>query len=166
MFKAKLIAVVLLMCLVISLVSPAYASGLSDSSIRDFAYRNALKGLEQFEMNEDRNGVATKGLLFMEKSWDTAYLWENAEASLAYLEAYKDSGDVNYLNKGLAILTAIAKHHHGEYGFLTEGVDWNNHVGAYHHFNNEEFGDIKYTEPFLNNLHIVEPTIFYLRNPK
>lgn len=34
MFKAKFIAVVLLMCLVISLVSPAYASGLEDKRFR------------------------------------------------------------------------------------------------------------------------------------
>jgi len=133
-----------------------------DDTVKDFAYNNALEGLEQFQMNEDRNGIATKGLLFMEKSWDTAYLWENAEASLAYLEAYIDSSNSIYLDKGVTILMAIAKHHYGSFGFLTEGVDWNNHVGSKHHFNNEEFGDIKYTEPFLNNLHIVEPTIYYL----
>ncbi|MCX7796879.1 MAG: hypothetical protein N2380_10260 [bacterium] len=134
----------------------------NDEKIRDFAYNNSLAGLAQFELKEDRNGVATKGLLFMEKSWDTAYLWENAEASLAYLEAYNDTKEEIFLNKGLTILRAIAKHHHGEYGFLTEGVDWNNHVGAQHHFDGKEFGDIKYTEPFLNNLHITEPTIYYL----
>ena len=38
--------------------------------------RSAWPRLDQFKMREDRNGVATKGLLFMEKSWDTAYLWE------------------------------------------------------------------------------------------
>ena len=135
---------------------------LDDRKIKDFAYNNSLAGLTQFELTEDKNGVATKGLLFMERSWDTAYLWENAEASLAYLEAYNDSKNELYLNKGLTILRAIAKHHHGDYGFLTEGVDWNNHVGAQHHFDGREFGDIKYTEPFLNNLHIVEPTIYYL----
>jgi len=137
---------------------------LGDRIVRNFAYNNSLAGLVQFELIEDKNGVATKGLLFMEKSWDTAYLWENAEASLAYLEAYSDSRNGVYLNKGLTILRAIAKHHHGDFGFLTEGVDWNNHVGAQHHFDNREYGDIKYTEPFLNNLHIVEPTIYYLTN--
>ncbi|GAJ21848.1 unnamed protein product, partial [marine sediment metagenome] len=116
-------------------------------------------GLDQFKMKEDRNGVQTKGLLFMEKSWDTAYLWENAEAALAYIEAYLDTNNKLYLLDALTILRAIAKHHHGEYGFLTEGVDWNNHVGKQHHFNGAEFGDIKYTEPLLNNLHIVEPTL-------
>ncbi|NQT01265.1 MAG: DUF2961 domain-containing protein, partial [Planctomycetes bacterium] len=60
------------------------ASLLDDKNIRAFAFDKCLAGLEQFKMKEDRNGVQTKGLLFMEKSWDTAYLWENAEAALAY----------------------------------------------------------------------------------
>jgi len=132
---------------------------LDEKTIRDFAYERCLGGLDQFKMKEDRNGVRTKGLLFMEKSWDTAYLWENAEASLAYIEAYIDTNNKSYLADGLTILRAIAKHHHGPYGFLTEGVDWNNHVGKQHHFSQAEYGDIKYTEPLLNNLHIVEPTI-------
>jgi len=139
---------------------------LADSErISSFAYEKCLKGLDQFKLNDDKNGVACAGLLFMEKSWDTAYLWENAEAALAYLEAYSDTGNEYYFLEGIRILKAIAKHHHGEYGFLTEGVDWNNHVGAQHHFNGDEFGDIKYTEPLLNNLHIVEPTLlaFHLR---
>jgi len=46
---------------------------------------------------------------------------------------------------------------------LTEGVDWNNHVGKQHHFNQAEYGDIKYTEPLLNNLHIVEPTLLVIK---
>ncbi|MGB9607055.1 MAG: hypothetical protein ACPL7E_00815, partial [bacterium] len=52
---------------------------------------------------------------------------------------------------------------HGEYGFLTEGVDWENSVGRQHHIEEREFGDIKYTEPLLNNLHIVEPTMVLLQ---
>jgi hypothetical protein len=136
---------------------------LGEKTIRDFAYEKCLAGLEQFKMKEDRNGVRTKGLLFMEKSWDTAYLWENAEASLAYIEAYIDTNDKSYLADGLTILRAIAKHHHGQNGFLTEGVDWNNHVGKEHHFNQAEYGDIKYTEPLLNNLHIVEPTLLAIK---
>ncbi len=67
-----------------------------------------------------------------------------------------------YLAKALTILRAIAKHHHGPHGFLTEGVDWNNHVSAQHHFDQAEFGDIRYTEPLLNNLHLAEPTLYYL----
>jgi hypothetical protein len=136
---------------------------LDEKTIRDFAYERCLGGLDQFKMKEDRNGVRTKGLLFMEKSWDTAYLWENAEASLAYIEAYIDTNNKSYLADGFTILRAIAKHHHGPYGFLTEGVDWNNHVGKQHHFNQAEYGDIKYTEPLLNNLHIVEPTLLAIK---
>lgn len=132
---------------------------LGDDNIRSFAYKKCLAGLEQFKITVNKNGVQTAGLIYMEKSWDTAYLWENAEAALAYLEAFIDSNDEAFLKEGVAILVAISKHHHGEYGFLTEGVDWNNHVGAEHHFNSAEYGDIKYTEPLLNNLHIVEPTL-------
>jgi hypothetical protein len=135
---------------------------LTSAAVRRFAYERCLAGLEQFKMTEDRHGVATKGLLYMCQSWDTAYLWENAEASLAYLEAYRETRNRPYLSDGVTILRAIAKHHHGRYGFLTEGVDWNNHVSAKHHFDGAEFGAIRYTEPFLNNQHITEPTLFYL----
>ena len=136
---------------------------LDDDSIRRFAFDVCLGGLDQFKMREDRNGVRTKGLLYMEKSWDTAYLWENAEASLAYLESYLETGQETYLRDALTILRAISKHHHGPYGFLTEGVDWNNAVGSQHHFDEAEYGDIKYTEPLLNNLHIVEPTVLAMK---
>ncbi|MBI4584514.1 MAG: hypothetical protein HY717_10900 [Planctomycetes bacterium] len=140
---------------------------LKDDAIRRFAYEKCLRGLDQFKMREDRNGVATRGLLYMEKSWDTAYLWENAEAALAFFEAADENrGDPERAKKyeldGLTILRAISKHHHGPHGFLTEGVDWNNHVGARHHFGEEPFGDIRYTEPFLNNQHLIEPVVFYL----
>ncbi|HEY3289496.1 MAG TPA: hypothetical protein VGK87_05150, partial [Anaerolineae bacterium] len=135
---------------------------LKDETLRQFAYDVALAGLKSFEMRENRNGVETKGLLFMERSWDTAYLWENAEAAQAYLEAYADKGTKVYLSKALTILRAIAKHHHGQHGFLTEGVDWNNHVGAQHHFDGATFGDTRYTEPLLNNLHHAEPALYYL----
>ena len=66
--------------------------------------------------------------------------------------------------EGLVILRAIAKHHYGPYGFLTEGVDWNDHVGQKHHIGQAKYAAIQYTEPFLNNQHIVEPTLFYLKN--
>jgi len=151
----------------------AVADALNDKSsksIRAFAYDKCLAGLDQFKMNEDRHGVATKGLLYMEKSWDTAYLWENAEAALAYFEAARDTRKRDraksheYELDGLVILRAIAKHHHGPHGFLTEGVDWNNHVSQKHHIDQKEFGDIRYTEPFLNNQHIAEPTLYYLEH--
>lgn len=143
---------------------------LKDESLRAFAYDRCLAGLEAFKMREDRNGVATQGLLYMEDSWDTSYLWENAEAALAYFEAAADprAGDTarrrEYQLNGLTILRAAAKHHHGPHGFLTEGVDWNNHVGQQHHIGQAKFGDIQYTEPFLNNQHIAEPTLFYLEH--
>jgi len=148
----------------------AVSKVLNDNSIRTYAYQKCLKGLEKFRIRKDRNGVATKGLLYMEDSWDTAYLWENAEAALAYFEAAKDGrrdapaqSSERELD-GLVILRAIAKHHYGPYGFLTEGVDWNNHVGQEHHIKGERFGAIRYTEPFLNNQHICEPTLYYLQN--
>jgi hypothetical protein len=143
---------------------------LKDERLRAFAYEQCLAGLDPFKMTDDRNGVATKGLLFMEKSWDTAYLWENAEAVLAYFEAAADTQRRDrkrarqYEVDGLTILRAIAKHHHGPHGFLTEGVDWNDHVGQKHHIGQAKYGDIQYTEPFLNNQHIAEPTLFYLKN--
>jgi hypothetical protein len=65
---------------------------------------------------------------------------------------------------GLVILRAVAKHHYGPYGFLTEGVDWSDHVGQQHHIGQAKYAAIQYTEPFLNNQHIVEPTLFYLKN--
>lgn len=142
---------------------------LKDAGLREFAFTNSLQGLNQFKMCEDRNGVPTRGLLYMEKSWDTAYLWENAEAALAWFEAAVETRDCspqesrNYERDGLVVLRAIAKHHYGPYGFLTEGVDWNNHVGQQHHIDGKLYGAIRYTEPFLNNQHITEPTLFYLR---
>lgn len=143
---------------------------LAKESIRRFAYHTCLAGLDQFKMHEDRNGVATKGLLYMERSWDTSYLWENAEAALALFEAVADLRESNpqqareYELDGLVILRAAAKHHYGPHGFLTEGVDWNDHVGQQHHIDRAKYGAIQYTEPFLNNQHIVEPTLYYLQN--
>ncbi len=130
---------------------------------RDFAYQVALPGLARFRMAEDRNGVAAAGLLWMEETWDTAYLWENAEAAQAYLEAWAETGDGACLEAALGILAGIARHHYGDLGFLTEGVDWNNHVGQEHHVDAAQYGAIQYTEPLLNNLHFVGPTLFYLR---
>jgi len=144
------------------------ADVLEDETIRQFAYDRCLDGLWQFRMHEDRNGVATRGLLYMERSWDTSYLWENAEAALAYFEGALElrGSDSNrsreYELAGLTILRAAAKHHYGPHGFLTEGVDWNNHVSQQHHIDGARYGAIRYTEPFLNNQHIVEPTLFYL----
>lgn len=142
---------------------------LNDPAIRRFAYDRCLAGLDPFKINEDRNGVATRGLLFMEKTWDTSYLWENAEAALAYFEAaqdlrkYEPSRARQCEMDGLVILRSAARHHYGPNGFLTEGVDWNDHVGQQHHINQAKYGAIQYTEPFLNNQHIAEPTLYYLK---
>lgn len=144
------------------------ATLLKDTTIRTFAYERCLAGLDAFKMTDDRNGVATRGLLYMEKSWDTAYLWENAEAALACFEAAVDTRGSDptwarqYERDGLTILRAIARHHYGPHGFLTEGVDWNDHVGQKHHIGQAKYGAIQYTEPFLNNQHIAEPTLVYL----
>ncbi|GIV16998.1 MAG: hypothetical protein KatS3mg022_2433 [Armatimonadota bacterium] len=129
---------------------------LGEPALKEYALQKILPGLERFILYEDRNGVATKGLLYMEDSWDTAYLWENAEAALAYLEAYRLTGKRLYEQRATDILLAISKHHHGEHGFLTEGVDWNNHVGSQHHIGQAQYGAIAYTEPLLNNLYHVE----------
>jgi hypothetical protein len=146
------------------------AAVLKDESLRRFGLDQCLAALDEFKMRQDRNGVATRGLLYMERSWDTAYLWENAEAAQAFFEAALDTRTRDpgrsrrYEQDGLVILRAIAKHHYGPHGFLTEGVDWNNHVGREHHIHQAEFGPIRYTEPFLNNQHIAEPTLFYLKH--
>jgi hypothetical protein len=133
------------------------------SDWREFTYRVALPALARFRMAEDRNGVATKGLLWMEETWDTAYLWENAEAAQAYLESWAETGDESHREIALGILRAIANHHYGDQGFLTEGVDWNNHVSQRHHINEALYGAIQYTEPLLNNLHFLGPTLFYFQ---
>jgi len=145
-------------------VMRAAANLLNDEEIRRFAYDKCLAGLDQFKMQDDRNGCQTKGLLYMEKTWDTAYMWENAEAALAYVEAFEETGRIQYRDEAFTILQAISKHHHGPYGFLTEGVDWNNAVKLHkHHFGGAQYGDIRYTEPLLNNLHLTEPTLQLLR---
>ncbi len=131
---------------------------------QDFAYQTALTGLASFQINENRNGVPTKDLFFMEKSWNTAYLWENAEGALAFLEAGSETQHAGYLEIGLANLQAIAAHHHTNSGFLSEGVDWDNHVSRRHHIRGELYGDICYTEPLLNNLHLLAPTLFYFQH--
>ena len=144
---------------------------LRDKKLRDWSLEHCLHGLEQFQMKENRNGIATQGLLYMEKSWDTSYLWENAEAAMALFEAAHETKNQTYSLQGLTILRTAALHHHGKHGFLTEGVDWNNHNGQWRevagkkipiHVDRVEFGDVNYTQPFLNNMHITAPTLFYL----
>jgi len=56
---------------------------------------------------------------------------------------------MGYETDGLVILRAIGQN---TTTALTASspreVDWNNHVGQKHHFDNARFGDIRYTEPF------------------
>src|ERR1039458_9938381 len=42
------------------------------------------------------------------------------------------------------ILRAVAKHHYGPYGFLTEGVDWNDHVVQQHRIGQAKYAAIQY----------------------
>ena len=128
----------------------------------DFAYSACLGGLVRFELVEDLNGLATKGLLYMEDSWNAACTWEIAEAAQAYLVAFGDLGRRPDLHKALTMLRGLAKHHHGPYGFLTEAVDWDGHSVVARHMEGQRYSDIVTTHPFLNNLHVVEPTVTFL----
>jgi hypothetical protein len=138
------------------------ADRFSRPAWRDFAYDVALPAMGAFRMDRDEHGVATEGLFWMERSWDTAYLWENAEVAQAHLEAWLERGDADARAAALATLATMARHHTGERGFLTEGIDWNNHVSRRHHVFGDTYGAIRYTEPLLNNLHLVGPTLTYL----
>jgi hypothetical protein len=135
---------------------------LGDPSVRDFAYEHCLAPLERFELREDLNGIETKGLLYMEDSWNAACTWEMSEAAQAYLVAYGDRGRQEHAFKALTILRGMGRHHYGPHGFLTEAVDWDGHSVITRHFPGERYGDIMTTHPFLNNLHVVQPTVTYL----
>lgn len=135
---------------------------LDDRSLIDFAYERCLEPLQRFELKRDLNGIATKGLLYMEESWNAACTWEMAEAAQAYFVAYAARGRRDHVLKGLTILRGLAKHHQGPWGFLTEAVDWDGHSTLTRHFPGERYGDIATTHPFLNNLHVVQPTVFFL----
>jgi hypothetical protein len=93
-------------------------------------------------------------------SWRWARYVDDAKAQ-AYLESWDETGDESHRDIALGILRAIAGHHYGHQGFLTEGVDWNNHVSQRHHIDEALYGAIQYTEPLLNNLHFLGPTLFY-----
>lgn len=140
----------------------AVADVLDDPELERFAYAACLSPLAGFELRQDVNGVATKGLLYMEDSWNAACTWEMAEAAQAYLLAYSRSPRLTYLTKGLTILRGMAKHHYGDWGFLTEAVDWDGHSTSSRHFAGERYGAIATTHPFLNNLHVLQPTVFLL----
>lgn len=128
----------------------------------EFAYQACLEPLARFELVEDLNGLETKGLLFMEDSWNSACTWEIAEAAEAYLQAFADHGRRPDLHKALTMLRGLAKHHHGPHGFLTEAVDWDGHSVVTRHMDGRRYSDIVTTHPFLNNLHVLEPTVTFL----
>lgn len=137
---------------------------LEDPELSGFAFDQCLHPLERYELTEDLNGVATKGLLYMEDAWNAACTWEMAEAAQAYLLAFGEDKRQGYALKALTILRGMARHHHGDLGFLTEAVDWDGHSTAARHFPGERYGDIITTHPFLNNLHVLQPTITYLEH--
>lgn len=138
------------------------SEALDEPELLAFAYERCLQPLVRFELTQDLNGVPTKGLLFMEDSWNAACTWEMAEVAQAYLAAYGDVHRREHLLKALTILRGMAMHHHGPCGFLTEATDWDGHSTRERHFPGERYGDIITTHPFLNNLHLVQPTVSYL----
>ena len=140
----------------------AAADVLEDSDLSDFAFERCLSGLEQFELISDLNGCATKGLLYMETSWNAACTWEIAISAAAYLDAHSRRPKREFLLKSLTMLRGLAKHHHGDLGFLTEAVDWDGHSPKTRHLGRAGLGDIGTTHPFLNNLHLLEPTVLFL----
>ena len=142
----------------------AVADLLDDAGLEACAFRLCLDPLERFELRQDLNGIQTKGLLYMEDSWNAACTWEMAEAAQAYLVAYGRSRQRMHLLKALTILRGTARHHYGEFGFLTEAIDWDGHSTVARHFPGERYGAIATTHPFLNNLHILQPTVTLLES--
>ena len=140
----------------------AAADLLGDAEFADFAFESCLAGLERFELTRDLNGCATKGLLCMEDSWNAACTWEVAICAAAYLDAHSRRPRREYVLKALTMLRGLARHHHGDLGFLTEAVDWDGHSVKTRHFGGASRGDIATTHPFLNNLHLLEPTVLFL----
>ena len=140
----------------------AAADLLGDAEFADFAFESCLAGLERFELTRDLNGCATKGLLYMEDSWNAACTWEVAVCAAAYLDAQSRRPRREYVLKALTMLRGLARHHHGDLGFLTEAVDWDGHSVKTRHFGGASRGDIATTHPFLNNLHLLEPTVLFL----
>ena len=113
---------------------------LKDDAIRTFAYEKCLAGLDPFKMCHDRNGVATRGLLYMEKSWIPPICgrtprrrWPiSRPPSIPANATWPKAASANW-TVSIILFPAIAKHHDGSHGFLTDGVDRSNHVGQKHH---------------------------------
>jgi len=131
---------------------------------RNFAFDVCLPGLERFHMVEDRNGQRTKGLLRLSDSYSSACMWECSEAALAYFRAAADRGRPEHALAGLTILRAIARNHFGELGFIPSELDWNGRMPPEAHLEAGPFGPRRVTHPYMNNLHVVRSTLFFLEN--
>lgn len=140
------------------------ADHLGIARFRDFALEACLPRLRRFHMAEDRNGQPTRGLLFLSDSYSSACLWECSEAALAYFRAAQARGHAADVLAGLAILRGIARNHHGPLGFLPSELDWNGRMAPDKHLVPGRYGPRAVTHPYMNNLHVVTSTLFYLEN--
>jgi hypothetical protein len=129
---------------------------------RAFAYEVCLPGLRQFWLPEDLNGQATKGLLRLSETYSSACFWECAEAAFAYLRAGDDSGSSAHVLQGLTILRGIARNHFGPLGFVPSELDWDGRMHPDAHLEPGMYGPRAVTHPYMNNLWMVAPTLFYL----
>lgn len=140
------------------------ASHLGIARYRDFALEACLPRLRRFHMADDRNGQPTRGLLFLSDSYSSACLWECSEAALAYFRAAQARGHAADVLAGLSILRGIARNHHGPLGFLPSELDWNGRMAPDKHLVPGRYGPRAVTHPYMNNLHVVTSTLFYLEN--
>jgi len=140
------------------------AARLGIARYRDFALEECLPRLHRFHMAEDRNGQPTRGLLRLSDSYSSACLWECSEAALAYFRAAQERGSAADLLAGLSVLRGIARNHHGPLGFLPSELDWNGRMAPEKHLVPGEYGPRALTHPYMNNLHVVTSTLFYLEN--
>ena len=131
---------------------------------REFALEECLPRLRRFHMADDRNGQPTAGLLRLSDSYSSACLWECSEAALAYFRAAQERGGASDMVAGLSVLRGIARNHHGSLGFLPSELDWNGRMSPEKHLVPGEYGPRALTHPYMNNLHVVTSTLFYLEN--
>lgn len=129
---------------------------------KEFAFEACLPPLKNFWLTQDINGQPTKGLLRLSKTYSAACMWECSEAAMAYFKAAKEAGDPSNVANGLTILRAIARNHHGDLGFIPSELDWNGSRSPDAHLGQATYGPRKVTHPYMNNLHVVRSTLFYL----
>lgn len=140
------------------------AAHLGVTRYRDFALEECLPRLHRFHMAEDRNGQPTRGLLRLSDSYSSACLWECSEAALAYFRAGRERGSVADILAGVSVLRGIARNHHGPLGFLPSELDWDGRMPPERHLMHSRYGARSVTHPYMNNLHVVTSTLFYLEN--